>query len=213
MGNRNFIFVIAGAAFLAAPVHAATPPLNVQRSNAPIDITADKLEVFQEENRAVFTGHVVAIQGETRLTADKMMVFYTKQEEGGVTKKPRDKKDKTEDDMTQGAIRRIEVEQNVLLATPTETASGMSGVYDVEHHEIVLNTNVVLTKEKNTLKGDHLTYNMATGKTVVTSDNAPSAEPGDKSRQRVRALFIPDKKKEPENKTPAPAPAPERKTP
>ena len=170
---------IAGAALAA---EEKSPPVPFKHnSSTPIDITADKLEVLQEENKAIFSGHVVAIQGEVRLTAEKMVVHYRAQNE----------KSKTAD---QNAVQKIEVEQNVFLSTPEETASGLSGVYDVEKHVILLDNNVVLTKDKNTLKGDHLVYDFSTGKSTLTSDGGPvSSSSGGKGKQRVRALFIPEK--------------------
>jgi len=146
-----------------------------QTGNTPIDITADQLEVLQAENKAIFTGHVVAIQGDVRLNAEKMTVYYRQQE------------DKNKIVESRNSIRRIEVEQNVFLATAMETASGASGVYDVENHQITLHNNVVLTKDKNTIKGDQLVYDFNTGKSKITSGGTQTAPGG-----RVRALFIPE---------------------
>ena len=51
---------------------------------------------------------------------------------------------------------------------------------------------IVLTKGKNVLKGDHLVYNMETGKSVVTG--ADKADLPWEKPARVHALFIPDDK-------------------
>jgi lipopolysaccharide export system protein LptA len=159
---------------------AANAAPKIGSSSAPIEINADALEVLQEENRAIFTGHVVAIQEKIRLKSEKMTVFY----------KSPDEKQKKEG---QDAIQKIEVEGNVFMTTPDETASGASGVYDVENKRILLNNNVVLTRGKNTLKGDKLVYDLGTGKSSVSSTGAASQEGGKK--ERVRALFVPDEKK------------------
>ncbi len=164
--------------------HAAdqkTVPFS-QNSNAPIDITADQLDVLQNENKAIFTGHVVAIQGDVRLTSEKMVVHYKEQA----------KKDKKSDGAAaQNSIEKIEVEKDVFLTTPQETASGASGLYDVENKKITLNTNVVLTKDKNTLKGERLVYDFNTGKSTVTSGAEQPNTPW-KGKTRVRALFVPE---------------------
>lgn len=168
---------------IAAPAVAADAVPFKHNSKTPIDITADALEVLQQDGKAIFTGHVVAVQGDVRLTAEKMTVFYRQSEKGAKEKKN-----------DSGAIRKIEVEQNVFLTTPGETASGVSGVYDVENRQIQLNNNVVLTKDKNTLKGDKLVYDFSTGKSVLTSGSQPAVGnvPGEKGKQRVRALFVPE---------------------
>lgn len=161
------------------------------KTSAPIEINADNLEVLQEENKAIFTGHVVAIQGDIRLKAEKMTVYYRKQEETN-TKKP-----KSTDPAGQNAIRRIDVEGSVFLSTPEETASGASGVYDVENHQILLNDRVVLTRAKNTLKGERLVYDFNTGKsTLMSGDKVQTSG----SKERVRALFVPENAKDKEQK-------------
>src|SRR3954470_10684609 len=72
----------------AACAGSAGSPLGKHNNKAPIEVTSDSLEVQQQQNRAVFTGHVVAIQGDVRLTSDKMTVFYA----GGEAKKADKKK-------------------------------------------------------------------------------------------------------------------------
>ena len=165
-------------------------------NKAPIEVTSDSLEVMQEQNKAAFTGHVVAIQGTVRLTADKMTVFYASAEEKKANKKKEapKKPEKGDKSNAQGAIKKIEAEGSVFLATPEETASGANGVYDVEHQEIHLNGNVALTRGKNILKGDKLTYNFATGRSVINGGGG-DAPAGGKGKERVRALFVPESNK------------------
>ena len=182
---RSIVIVSVLIVCGAASAYAASNPLGGQgkyNTDKPIEITADALDVFQEEHRAVFSGHVVAIQGDVRLKSDKMNVFYKQQDEAA----PKAKNTAGE----QEAIDKIEVSGNVFLSTPQETASGEIGVYDVAGKQIHLNNQVVLTREKNVLKGDHLTYNIATGKSVITG-----GKQDENKGRRVRALFVPDKAK------------------
>jgi lipopolysaccharide export system protein LptA len=177
-------FWIASSAFsllaMTDITHAADAKKGIPISSnkdAPIEINADQLEVFQEENRAVFSGRVVAIQDKTRLKADRMNVFYRQSEEG--------QKKETE----QGAIDKIEVEGSVFLSTPEETARGDKGIYDVKGQQIRLNSNVVLTRGKNTLTGDALTYDFVTGKSKIIGGTKTTVG----GKERVRALFVPEK--------------------
>ena len=196
--QRSRIAVLGAIAIclLTYPAYAANSPIpggSKHNNKAPIDVTSDSLEVMQQQNKAIFTGHVVAIQADTRLTADKMTVFYASGSDNKTSKKTTGK------DNSQGAITKIDAVGNVFLATPEETASGASGVYDVEHQEIHLNDHVTLTRGKNILKGDKLMYNFATGRSVVSSGD--EAKPG--KGGRVHALFVPEdsKEKNKENKT------------
>lgn len=169
-------------------------PAGKHNTRAPIEVTSDTLDVMQDQSKAVFSGNVVAIQGDVRLKADKMTVHYAKS--GDKKEKPKKAslaKDKPADKNPEGSIKKIEAEGNVFMSTPNETASGASGVYDVEHQEIRLNSNVVLTRGQNVLKGDRLTYNFATSRSTLTGGEQGSNAGGGK-KERVRALFVPEKK-------------------
>lgn len=185
---QKLIAILCSFVMFSGEAYAASNPLGAGskfKSDGPIEITSDELEVFQEENRAVFSGHVVAIQDKVRLKADKMNVFYREPEEKKAGAK--------QAAGTQDAIKKIEVEGGVFLSTPEETASGTSGIYDVAGQKIHLNNNVVLTRGKNVLKGDKLVYNFETGVSTVTSAGTVT-EGG--TKQRVRALFVPEKNSE-----------------
>ena len=137
-------------------------------SDAPIEIASDNLEVLQDQNKAIFSGNVVAKQGTTSMKSAQMTVFYTSagsEGEGG-----------------QG-INRIESSGNVVFVTPEETAQGDTAIYNVATKTIDLVGNVVLTREENILKGSALNYNMATKRSVLSAGKTG----------RVRGLFVPGK--------------------
>lgn len=179
--------ILAIAILLAAPASAATNPVGGGKhdTSQPIEINADQLEVLQEDSKAIFSGHVVAIQGEVRLKSDKMTVYYAKKDEAQPQKSAAPEES--------GSIRKIDVEGSVFLSTPEETASGTSGVYDVEKGQILLNDNVVLTRGSNTLKGSNLVYDFAAGKSRLVGAGSAKQMPWEKP-QRVRGLFVPEKK-------------------
>jgi lipopolysaccharide export system protein LptA len=161
---------------------AADAPAKID-TKQPIEITSDQLQVMQAENKAIFEGNVVAIQGNVRLKSDKMTVYYAQKAAGAPAAK-------AADPMGASAIKKIDVDGNVLLTTPQETASGARGDYDVVGQEIHLNENVVLTRDKNVLKGSALTYNFATQRSVM-SGGAVATDGASKGKERVRALFMP----------------------
>ena len=132
-------------------------------SSQPLEITADALEVDQDNQSAIFTGAVDVIQGEMRLNSDRLIVHYRDKEAA-----------------EQNAIYRIDVEGNVRFATPTETAQGDNGVYDVDGGIIHLVGNVVLTSgTEAVIRGDELTMDLNTGQSEVSGG-------------RVKGFFIPD---------------------
>jgi lipopolysaccharide export system protein LptA len=89
---------------------------------------------------------------------------------------------------TSNSISKIDVDGNVLLATPRETARGNSGNYDVKNDFVVLNGNVVLTKDKNVLKGTRLDYDIKNGRSKLIGATGSTTS-------RVQALFVPEEKK------------------
>lgn len=153
-------------------------------SKQPIDITSDALEVLQEEQVAIFTGNVVAVQGKMKLTSQVMKVHY---KAAGDNAKEGEQ-----------GISRIEVDGNVFLQTPDETARGKAGVYDVDKERLTLNGDVVLTRGENIVKGEALQYDLATGRSRilgagVTAESLKTGE-GSGQKGRVRGRFVPENK-------------------
>lgn len=176
-----FLTVLAGLAVVSGAY--AQSALKAD-SKKPIDITSDALEVQQEKQLAIFTGNVVAVQGNMRLTSQVMTVHYRS---GG----------ENAGEGEQG-ISRIEVEGDVFLKTVDESARGKSGVYDVENERLTLNGDVVLTRGENIVKGDALQYDIATGRSRilgagVTAESLKTGE-GSGQKGRVRGRFVPESK-------------------
>jgi lipopolysaccharide export system protein LptA len=202
MAWTRFLFLIIGTAALAgaAPVLAQTKASasgagglgGSYNSKGPIEITSDSLEVLQQENKAIFSGRVLAAQGDVKLKADKMTVHYRS---GGDKQNGDKQKSKKEGEESQNAIEKIDVNGNVFLSTPEETASGDNGTYDVANRQIHLNDNVVLTRGKNVLRGGRLVYDFATGRSALNTPDANTDGPNKKPR--VRALFMPDEASKP----------------
>lgn len=153
-------------------------------SDKPIEIAADALEVLQEKNMAIFTGAVEAVQGNINLKSQRMKVYYHQgNNKSGAT-------------ANLGAVSRIEVEQDVILSTPEETAKSAKGIYDVDKQIITLVGNVILSRGKNMLRGGRLDYNLKTQKSLLTAGvNASTSNGGaKKSGGRVKGVFVPKQK-------------------
>jgi lipopolysaccharide export system protein LptA len=153
-------------------------------SDQPIEITADSLEVLQEERIATFAGNVDAVQGDLVLSADQLRVLYDGQEEDAAEAAGAGLAAGTS-----GTIRRIEAEGRVFMTSPEETAEGDVGVYDVPARLVTLEGSVVLTRGENVIRGDRLELDLATGKSRMLAAGA-DLDTGD-GDGRVRALFTP----------------------
>lgn len=148
----------------------------------PIEVVSDTLEVLQDQQKAIFSGNVVATQGNINMRAATMTVFYRNT---GSAAAPAAENT----GMAGEGIYRIEADTNVLFASPLETAQGDKGIYDVDGSTVSLLGNVLLTREGNVLKGTRMDYNLSTGRSVLAG-GAPQAQGG---TGRVRGLFIPKK--------------------
>jgi lipopolysaccharide export system protein LptA len=155
-----------------------------QDSDLPIEITADSLEVLQDQKIATFAGNVDAVQGDMVLSADRLRVYY-----GG------DDRTAAPGPAGTGSIRRIEADGNVLMSSPRETAQGNAGVYDVTSSRVTLDGEVVLTRGDNVIRGQRLEVDLASGRSRVFA--AVPSTAGGTPPQRVRALFTPEKSAQP----------------
>ena len=163
-------FVASLMLLAAAPVFAQSGPQ--LDSDAPIEIASDNLEVLQDQSKAIFSGNVIAKQGNTTMKSATMTVFYAGSA-GGEAKTGGEP----------SGITRIEAGGNVVFVTPAETAQGDTAIYNVATKSIDLVGNVVLTRDENILKGSALNYNMMTKRSVLSAGNTG----------RVRGLFVPGK--------------------
>jgi lipopolysaccharide export system protein LptA len=172
LGALLAIMLIMGVwTFAMSPSAAQTTPSSKMDVDQPIEITAESLEVEQNQNIAIFRGNVVALQGEMRLQADQLTVHYRNSENS---------------DAGVNAISRIDAEGSVFIASTQETAQGDMGVYNVENGLITLTQNVVLTRGENVIRGNSLRLNIVTGQSVVDG-GLGATRPGG----RVHSLFVP----------------------
>jgi len=151
---------------------------NFGASKEPIKIDADKLDVFDKEGRAVFSGNVVAVQGESTMNCSLMTVYYEQrnQGQGGVTQAaaPGPQGDDS-------AIKKIDCKGPVTIVSKTQVATGNDATFDRTLNKIYLTGNATLSDGPNVTKGERVVYDINTG--VANIETAPGG--------RVRALFVP----------------------
>lgn len=200
------LWAMLAAATLAGGAEAETAgtplgPVLFDRDK-PIEITADRLDVDQTAKTAVFDGNVDAVQGEVRLRADTLRVYYDEPAGGAAGAAPEAAASAAASEAPVdplaggGRIRLMEVEGAVHVSSPTETASGKTAVYDVDRGTITLVGDVVLTRGDNVIRGSKLSIDVESGRSVIESQ---SSGPGGSGR--VKGLFVPKK----DEGAPAPA--------
>jgi lipopolysaccharide export system protein LptA len=135
----------ASAAF--AQSNAPISALKGHNSDAPVDVTADRIEVQDRADRAIFAGNVQVRQAALTLETQRLTVAYSSA--GGVQ------------------IRRLDAAGGVVVRSPSETARGDIGIYDLDRKLITLLGNVQLNRGDNRVAGARLVIDLDTGRAVV----------------------------------------------
>lgn len=133
----------------------ATSALRGHNTNAPVDVAADRIEVQDRADRAIFAGNVVARQADLTLNAGRVTVAYS--DRGGIE------------------IQRIDASGGVTVRSPSETARGQFAIYDLRNRLITLLGNVTLVRGDSNVRGGRLVLDLASGRAVM--DGGP-ARPG-----------------------------------
>lgn len=114
--------------------------------DAPVEVTADSLTVDQDSGSAVFSGNVLIGQGDLRLSAAQVQVFY---------------------DEASGEIARFVASGGVTLATETEAAEAQDADYDLTSGTLVMSGDVLLTQGASALSAERMTVNLRQGTAVM----------------------------------------------
>jgi lipopolysaccharide export system protein LptA len=123
----------------------------------PIKVDANRLEVFDRESKAVYSGDVVAVRGKTTLRGSRMTIFYARQENG--------QGQPTAAAGQQGnSIRKIEVDGPVSVACETQYATADRMVYDAAAKRVILTGRAVVGDgPANVLTGEEIVYDTERG--------------------------------------------------
>jgi lipopolysaccharide export system protein LptA len=161
----------------ALPAFAATAPsAGKHDANTPINVSADKFLADSNAKTGTWTGNVLVVQGDMRMRANSVRVNVV-----GKDNKP----DK------------ILASGNVVVNSPNSgTVTGENGVYDVVARTVTMTGKVVLTRDKDVMRGTRLTVNLETG---VATLGGGARTPGAADGGRVQGIFTP-----PQSSAPAP---------
>jgi lipopolysaccharide export system protein LptA len=161
MGRKIILVTAVAASVGVAGLAAAQEPVSALRglnSNAPVDISSDRIEVQERSDRAIFAGNVVARQDRLTLETARLTVAYSTQ--GGID------------------IDRLDAAGGVVVRSPSETARGNFGIYDLDRKLITLIGDVQLTRENNQVNGQRLVIDLNTGRAVIDGGSPGVAQSG-----------------------------------
>ncbi|HEY1614160.1 MAG TPA: LptA/OstA family protein [Rhizomicrobium sp.] len=165
---RIFFAAIATGMIVMAAAQALEQPQAPDRAlsfgqhnaNAPINVSSDNFVGDFETKIGTYTGNVVVTQADYRLRSDSLKI-----------------------NVAAGKPNRFEAQGNVVFYSPSGTATGDNGIYDLGPRTVTLTGRVVLTKDKDVMRGSRLVVDMVSGKAHLTASGTPGG--------RVQGLFIP----------------------
>ncbi len=149
----------ASAALSAAPVHE-------DRSRLPITVKSNEMNADNRGKTAVFTGKVVAKQGDITIFSDKLVVNYA--------------------DIS-GAVDKVEAYGNVRIVQLNRTGFADQAIYDSGTGRIVLTGTPRVVQGGDSISGKVITYYVDDDKSDVSSGGDPKA--------RVEAIINPPARK------------------
>lgn len=130
---------------LALPV-LAEQVAPVFDATQPIEISSQRLEAWQDERKSVFTGAVVAKQGDMTLQADSLTVLFAAQ---------------------QNQVEQLDAVGDVRLHQLERTATADRAVYQRQAGTLVLTGDAVVEQGGNRIAGEEITLFVEENRSLV----------------------------------------------
>lgn len=169
---RSALTLLIALAISTPGLAQGTSALKHHDTNAPVDFDAARIEVLDKANQAILSGAVKVRQGDLDLAAEQIKVFY--ESKGG-----------------DRVVKRMDASGGVRLTSPSETATGQLGIYDVERRLVTVTGGVVLTQGGSVLRGERLAIDLDSGRSTL--DGRGGAAAPDRAGQpsgRVTGHFV-----------------------
>lgn len=140
-------FLLAAATGASAFTQDTASALRGHDISAPVEVAADRIEVQDRDDRALFVGNVVVQQAGLTLNTAQLRIAYAS--DGGID------------------IKRLDASGGVTVSSGAETARGDYAVYDLDGGVITLVGDVELKQGRNELRGSRLTIDLDSGRAVM----------------------------------------------
>jgi lipopolysaccharide export system protein LptA len=186
--NRHALVGAFALATFCTPAAAqkAGPMIPGGNSRAPVSIDAGKLDYFDKEQKLVYSGGVVARQGDATLKAPELVIFMSNNE-GGARAAAGNSGPMGADSQ----VRRMEASGPVVITSKDQVGTGDRGVYDRAENKVFIYGNPVLTEGAHVVRGDaqsRLVYDLASGRAQVTGGRVQSLiTPSQSSAEKPKA--------------------------
>lgn len=168
----GFAFMLMGGGALAEPSGSLIPGGN---SKEPVAIEADKLDYFDKDQKAIYSGNVIAKQGDSTLFCSVLSIFLDK---SGAQSPSATNEAPASSPAENSQIKRMEADGPVKITQKDQIGTGDHATYDKAENKLYLLGHVTLMQGKNITTGEKLVYDMTTGQAVILGG-------------RVKGVFVP----------------------
>ncbi len=143
----------------------------------PVSVNANQLEYFSKEQKALYTGDVVAKQGDATLRSSNLTIFFGPAAGAPVAAADAKAPAPGVPNASGNSVRRMEAEGPVTITQKDQVGTGDRGWYEKAENKVYLIGNVTLSQGPNVAKGEKLVYDLTTGQAQIVG--------------RVTSLFTP----------------------
>ncbi len=129
--------------------------------NAPMEVEANTLDIFDASKKAIFSGNVKAEQGDLVIRTVELTAFYSGQAGFGLSNPADNAAAKSKE---QGQLVRVEARRKVLITSKDDqTATSDWANFDVKANTALLGGGVVVMRGKDIAEGPRLKIDLTTG--------------------------------------------------
>lgn len=144
-------------------------------SKAPVDLTADTTDTYNDQCLSVWKGNAEALQADARMRTDLLKIYLAKKAKAGGGSSE-----------SCGELSRIEAQGSVFYVTADRRVRGDAAVYEASNDTLTVTGDVVAVQDKNVLRGERMVINTKTGEGHMVG-----AATGRNAANRVRGVFYP----------------------
>ena len=177
MNRLTAVMLCAASVSLAGPAAA-----QFASGGGPIDMSANELELVDAQHLAIWRGAVDALQGQNRLRADVVNIYFNGKASAGAASGSG-----AAPGRNWGKVDHMVADGHVYFVSPTQNARGDHAVYDLGPDTITLTGDVVVEQGQSVIHGAKLIIDVHTGHATMASTGQASASSG-----RVRGIFYPN---------------------
>ncbi len=196
--SRKLMLVLAACVGLIwAPAASA---FTTEKSDQPIHVVADRLEVDNKAQVANFIGNVKAVQGDVTINSDTLEVHYDRDAAEAAEGKPQPTEEKPgEPQQSQGLmdgggkVRKVVAIGHVKIVQKDRVGVGRIATYWAGARKILLEGEATVWRGKNQVSGEQITVFLDDDRSVV------HGKPG----KRVAVTIIPEQGSNPQPAAPA----------